>query len=245
MKKKQRSRARARRKAPPLRVHWLQHADHEGLGCIGPWLARRGYRMTATRLQRGERLPAVRDFDWLIVMGGPMNIYEHDRYPWLAEEKVLIRDACVTHKKILGICLGAQLLADVLGAKVTRNDEAEIGWFPVELTEEGRDCQIFETFPEQFDAFHWHGDTFSLPKAARNLIKSDACVNQAFVLGRQVGLQFHLEVRAADVKRWLGEDTPAPGRHVQSGEEMLREPARFRLNNRLMRELLDRMAELQ
>lgn len=211
---------------------------------MGPWLERRGHRVTATRLQRGEPLPPVREVDWLIVMGGPMNIYEHDRYPWLAREKAFIRDACVMNKRVLGICLGAQLLADVLGARVTRNQEPEIGWFEVELTDEGERSTVFRSFPKRFEAFHWHGDTFSIPGASGSLMKSDACVNQAFAVGRQVGLQFHLEVRAADVKRWLAEDAPTPARHVQSREEMLRDGARFRLNNRLMCQLLEGMAAL-
>ena len=225
------------------RVHWLQHADHEELGCIAPWLDARGYRVTCTRLHLGESLPPVTELDWLIVMGGPMNIYEHDAYPWLIPEKALISDACVTDRKVLGICLGAQLLADALGAKVTPNEEAEIGWFKVDLTADGERSPAFSVLPKRFEAFHWHGDTFTIPKGATNLIKSDACVNQAFAFGRRrVAVQFHLEVREADARRWVQVDAPPPARYVQSAAEILRDPARFAKNNELMVRVLERMA---
>lgn len=226
------------------RVHWLQHAAHEDLGCIDSWLRRQPVRVSRTRLYAGERLPSAGSFDWLIVLGGPMNVYEHDRHPWLVEEKALINDACV-NKKVLGICLGGQLLADVLGGPVTRNDEQEIGWFDVRLTVEASKSVAFKAFPAAFEAFHWHGDTFAIPPGAENLMKSDACVNQAFELdGRLVGMQFHLEVRGSDARRWLQEDAPAPARYVQSAEHILSDAARFRRNNRLMLQLLERMRAL-
>lgn len=227
-----------------MRVHWLQHAEHEGLGCIEPWVRERGHRLTGTRLQRGEELPATDEFDWLIVMGGPMNIYEHDRHPWLIREKFLIRDACVKKKKVLGICLGSQLVADVLGGQVTRNAEMEIGWFDVDLNADVAKSPLFTDFPSTFTAFHWHGDTFSYPPGATPLMSSRACSRQAFTWGegRVVGLQFHLEVELEDARRWLAEDAPAPQRYVQGAEEILRDPARFAENSRLMRLLLERLS---
>ncbi len=224
------------------RVHWLQHAEHEELGCIGPWLKQRGHRVTHTRLYAGEPLPGTAEFDWLIVMGGPMNIYEHEPYPWLIPEKTLINDACVTKKKVLGICLGSQLLADVLGGRVSKNPSTEIGFFDIHLTNVERRSHVFNDFPQVFNAFHWHGDTFAVPPGTENLIKSDACVNQAFVWGdRVVGLQFHLEVTAADARRWLALEDLKPERYVQPAAEILRTPARFDLNNALMIRLLERM----
>lgn len=227
-----------------MRVHWLQHAEHEGLGCIEPWMRARGYALSATHLYRGETLPDVADLDWLIVLGGPMNIYEHDRHPWLIPERLFIRDACVTNKKVLGICLGAQLLADVLGGSVGRNPEPEIGWFEVFLDEDAARSRLFCDFPQSFAAFHWHGDTFTYPRDAIPLMSSVACPQQAFSWGgdRVVGLQFHLEVELADARRWLEEGPPPPGRYVQSATEMLRERARFAENTRLMQLLLQRMA---
>jgi GMP synthase-like glutamine amidotransferase len=230
-----------------MRVHWLQHAEHEGLGCIEPWLRARGHRVRGTRLQRGEDLPAADEFDWLIVIGGPMNIYEHDRHPWLIREKFLIRDACVKKKQVLGICLGSQLLADVLGGKVSQNDEPEIGWFDVSLNDEARQSRLFSDFPDQFAAFHWHGDTFQIPPGATSLMSSAACARQAFSWGegRVLGLQFHLEVELEDARRWLETDAPEPRRYVQAAGEILRDPARFAENTRLMHRLLERFAPLE
>lgn len=227
-----------------MRVHWLQHAEHEGLGCIEPWLRARGHRVSGTSLHRGEALPDATDFDWLIVMGGPMNIYEHDRHPWLIREKFLIRDACVMKRKVLGICLGSQLLADVLGGSVSENREPEIGWFDVMLNDEARKSRYFSDFPDRFAAFHWHGDTFKYPPGATPLMSSAACPNQAFTWGegRAVGLQFHLEVEFDDARRWLSVDAPEPRRYVQDAAQMLSDPARFAENTRLMHLLLERMS---
>jgi len=229
-----------------MRVHWLQHAAHEGLGAIGPWLRERGARVQGTCLHEGEPLPRADDFDWLVVMGGPMNIYEHERYPWLVPEKQLINDACVMNKKVLGICLGAQLLADTLGGRTTTAAEPEIGWFDVNLTAEGARSELFQGFPGNFPVFHWHSDTFALPPGSPALLRSAVCANQAFAAhgGRAVGLQFHLEVQQAELADWLREDTPQPRRHVQTAQEMLREPARFENAARLLRTLLSRMAAL-
>lgn len=224
-----------------MRVHWLQHAEHEELGCIGPWLAARDFRVRGTRLYDGEPLPSPDEFDWLIVMGGPMNIYEHGRYPWLIQEKKLIRDACVMDKHVLGICLGAQLMADVLGGRTTQNNRAEIGWFDVEMTQEAANNRFLAGLPERFPAFHWHMDTFAIPPGSANLLKSDACVNQGFAPSpRRLGLQFHLEVTHADAQRWLATDVPDPDRSVQTRAEMLREPALFAAQNRLMEQILER-----
>lgn len=228
-----------------MRVHWLQHAEHEGLGCIEPWLHARGHAVTHTRLYAGDLLPRADAFDWLVVMGGPMNVHEHDRHPWLVPEKALIRDACVNNKRVLGICLGAQLAADVLGGPVTRNPCEEIGWFDVMLNAHGRKSAFFQVFPERFAAFHWHGDTFAIPPGAENLMSSEACRNQAFAwAGRVVGIQYHLEVTEADARRWLQTEALRPQRHVQDGAEILREPARFALNNALMVKLLERIETL-
>jgi GMP synthase-like glutamine amidotransferase len=229
-----------------MRVHWLQHADFEDLGCIAPWLAARGDTLSRTRLQAGDTLPAPAAFDWLIVMGGPMNIYEYARYPWLKEEKALIRAAIGAGKRVLGICLGAQLVADVLGGQVARNAQQEIGWFPVKLNAAGRASKVFSEFPDDFQAFHWHGDTFAIPPGLDCLMSSEACANQAYASrdGRVVGIQFHLEVTAANARVWFEHERPQPAVYVQTPEEILRELPYFAGNNRLMLRLLDRMATL-
>ena len=226
-----------------MKVHWLQHADHEELGCIAPWLAARGDEVTRTRLYAGEALPRLDEFDWLIVMGGPMNIYEYGAHPWLRAEKQFIGAALAADKRVLGICLGAQLIADVAGGKVTRNAHTEIGWFDVHLQPGARASAAFQDFPQSFCAFHWHGDTFAIPPGAQSLMASEACANQAYALSPRVAaIQFHLEVTAADARVWFEHERPAPARYVQTPDEILRDTGRFAANNRLMLKLVERLA---
>lgn len=225
-----------------MRIHWLQHADFEDLGCIGPWLAARGHEIKSTRLYRGETPPDVDAFDALIVMGGPMNIYEFDAHPWLHTEQALIRTALAQGRRVLGVCLGAQLIADALGGAVTRNAETEIGWFPVTRTAVGRFHPLFADLPDSFIAFHWHGDTYALPPGAVRLAESAACPQQAFAWdnGRVLGLQFHLEVTREQMREWFHHETPQPARYVQSAAEILSAEDAFEANNDAMRAILAR-----
>jgi GMP synthase-like glutamine amidotransferase len=225
-----------------MRVHWLQHADFEDLGCIGAWLEQHGHTATRCALHAGDPLPKPDDFDALVVMGGPMNIYEHERHPWLVPEKALIRAAVAAGKRVLGVCLGAQLLADVLGGPVSRNAHSEIGWFPVELSEAGRAYPGFAGLPARFTAFHWHGDTYRLPPGATRLCGSEACAEQGFALGDKVlGLQFHLEVSRANAEEWFRHERPKPARYVQTPEHILEQRESFEENNRWMRVILERL----
>jgi len=177
-----------------MRIHYLQHVAFENPASILDWARQKNYTLSSTRPDLGETFPPLDSFDFLVIMGGPMNIYEEGRYPWFALEKRFIHEVVSSDKKVLGICLGAQLLADVLGGKVTANQEKEIGWFPVTLTPEAREHPLFEGINYQFTGFHWHGDTFAIPPKAKRLAFSEACPNQAFIYdNRAVGLQFHLE----------------------------------------------------
>ncbi len=213
----------------PMKVHWFQHVPFEGLGAIEGWLRARGHSLSVTRWHAGDRPPATAgEFDWLIAMGGPMNIYQHRDHPWLPAETRLIGEAAAAGKRLLGVCLGAQLIADALGGKVCQNGEREIGWFPVRAVPEGVGSP-FE-FPPETRVFHWHGDTFSLPPGCTWLAESAGCARQAFSVGSRVlGLQFHLEMGPAEVGGIARAcaDELAPGRYVQTGEEMIaqaREP---------------------
>ncbi len=230
-----------------MKIHWFQHVPFEGLGSIEPWLRQHGHDVVATRFHAGELPPSPDSYDWLVVMGGPMNIHEEERYPWLAAEKQAIRAAIGYGRRVLGICLGAQLIADVLGAPVTRNLQREIGWFPVELSAAGRHHPLFADFPARFEAYHWHGDTFGLPAGATHVASSAGCVQQAFAWGtRVVGLQFHLESTpgsaTALIEHAADEIVPAP--YVQDAGTMLAEPARFTRLNALMDRLLLRLQAL-
>ena len=180
-----------------MRFHFLYHVPFEGPGYLETWIRNHKHSMTASRLWEKDSLPPQDDFDFLMVMGGPMNIYEEDQYPWLKKEKQFIEQAILQKKKVLGICLGAQLIADLLGGKVYKNSQKEIGWFPIEVTEEGKKSPLVSSGI----VFHWHGDTFHLPQGAVHLARSKACEHQAFIYdGRVLGLQFHMESTPESVR---------------------------------------------
>ena len=204
-----------------MNVHSLEHQSYEGPGKIGDWATSRGHTLARTALYAGETPPALAEFDLLVIMGGSMNIYEHRNHPWLVAEKRFIAEVIAAGKPILGICLGAQLLADALGGKVFQNAEKEIGWWPIRVSDLSAP---FATFPETLTVMHWHGDTFSLPPGARRVADSAACAEQAFIFGdRVVGLQFHLEqgpVAISDLATACAAEL-VPDRYVQSREQLL------------------------
>jgi len=228
-----------------MRLHCIQHAPFEGPANIRGWAEDLGWRITGTHLYRNEKLPGPDEFDWLVVMGGPMNIYEEKEYPWLASEKEFIGKAIREDKIVVGICLGAQLIADVLGGRVTRNRVKEIGWFPVRLRPEGIESALFQGFASQFPALHWHGDTFSLPPGAAMLAESEACPGQAFTYngGRVSGLQFHLESSVESVRALIENcsDELVDGEYIQSAETILEKKENFSSIQNSMRLLLDNM----
>ena len=146
-----------------MRIHYLQHVEFEDLASIEKWANDNNYEISCTRLFNDESLPDSSEYDFLIIMGGSMNIYEHKEFPWIVKEKVFIENAIKKKKKVLGICLGAQILADTLGGNVYRNKYKEIGWFNVKLSSDALKQKKSIGLPEEFMAFHWHGDTFSIP----------------------------------------------------------------------------------
>lgn len=187
-----------------MKLHYLQHVPFEGIAGIGGWALRKGFSVSSTQLYKEFKLPCQNDFDWLAVMGGPMNIYEEGKFPWLKQEKNFIRHAVDKGKVVLGVCLGAQLVAAVLGGEVKKNNHKEIGWYPVNLTEEGAKEALFKNFPPEFTPFHWHGDTFEVPAGAIRIAESQACKNQAFIYkDRVLGLQFHLESSLNDIENLI------------------------------------------
>jgi GMP synthase (glutamine-hydrolysing) len=226
-----------------MNIHYLQHVPFEGPACIEDWAIARGHRLTSTMLyDDGESLPEIERIDWLVVMGGPMNVYEEGEHAWLRREKRFIERALNCDKTVLGVCLGAQLVADVLGARVYRNGYEEIGWFPVEWTQEARRSPAFATLPLETNVFHWHGDTFDLPRGALHAARNEACRNQGFVYGEKVvGLQFHLEVTRESAGRMFRHcaDEITGGKFVQNPSEILSDEGRFRRGNELLFTILD------
>ncbi len=183
-----------------MNIHWLQHVPFEGLGLIEKWAQEKGHELSCTRLYKDETLPHQEGFDMLIVMGGPMGVYDDNVYGWLASEKEFLRETVKEEKPVLGICLGAQLLALVLGAEVVANKEKEIGWFSV-FRHDNIPGGVAGIFPKKQHVFHWHGDTFELPEDSVRLCSSVACENQAFLYkNRILGLQFHLETTPESVE---------------------------------------------
>jgi GMP synthase-like glutamine amidotransferase len=230
---------------PTLRIHYLQHVPFEQPARIATWARKRGRTLAGCRLYRGQPLPALADFDCLVIMGGPMSVHDEGFYPWLAGEKKLIERAVQAGKRVLGVCLGAQLLADVLGARVYRNRHKEIGWFPVRLTRRATSTTLLADFPDPFPAFHWHGEAFEIPAGALHLAKSEACENQAFEFGdRVLGVQFHLEVTPTSLRQLIKNCRADIGRgpYQQSARQMLASREEFGIIRPLLYRMLDRLA---
>lgn len=177
-----------------MRLHYFQHVPFENPAFLLSWAEKKGHTVTRTLLYAGDDPLSSPEYDLLVIMGGPMNIYEHDRYPWLVKEKEAIRRAIDANKFVLGICLGGQLIADILGGAVTRNPQKEIGWFSLAQTDEISKLTPFDIFPRQYMAFHWHGDTFAIPPEAVLQSSSAACKNQGFLYKQRViAYQYHIE----------------------------------------------------
>jgi GMP synthase (glutamine-hydrolysing) len=230
------------KRAIPMRLHFLQHVWFEDLAHIGVWADNRDVTVSRTAFLADEQLPSLDDFDWLVIMGGPMGVYDEDQYPWLAGEKKFIEKAMTAGKTVLGICLGAQLIAAASGARVYKNKYKEIGWFDVFRTPEAVESRVFANLPDSFRAFHWHGDTFDLPTRARRLARSQGCANQAFEFDdKLIGLQFHLESTTDSISKLVancGEEVLAD-RFVQNTEQIVTQEDYVAEANKLMETLLD------
>jgi len=228
------------------RVHWIQHVPFEGLGSIETWLSARGARVGASRMYERPVFPRIRDVDLLIIMGGPMSVNDEAAFPWLREEKRFVAGALDAGIAVLGVCLGAQLIASALGAAVYRNEHAEIGWFPIERARESSGM-VADALPQRMDAFHWHGETFDLPAGARLIARSEGCRNQAFVIGDAVAaFQFHLETTPASARALVDScrGDLVPGRYIQAEGQILAPGDRFQRINAVMDVVLSRLAEV-
>jgi GMP synthase-like glutamine amidotransferase len=181
----------------------LQHIACEPPGVYEDVLRERGAALHRVEVDAGEELPDWREFGAIVAMGGPMSANDDDAFPWLSDEKRLIGDAVRAGLPYWGVCLGVQLLAASLGARVYAGDEPEVGVLPVELTEEGRRDPVFSALPSSIPALQWHGDTFDLPDGAVRLAGSSAYPNQAFRFENAYGVQFHVEVSSTMAREWM------------------------------------------
>ena len=219
----------------------FQHVPFEGPGHFAPGLRRAGFQLAVTEFFAATPLPDPESVDFLLLMGGPMSVNDEALFPWLQAEKEFIRRFSKTGKPMLGVCLGAQLIASAFGARVYPNPEKEIGWFPITDALPPDQDSAFR-FPPSAEVFHWHGETFDLPPGAVHLARSRACENQAFQLGRTtIGLQFHLETTPESAQALIenarAELVPAP--FVQSEAALRAVPAeKYLALNRLMDDLL-------
>ncbi|MBD3582212.1 type 1 glutamine amidotransferase [Flavobacterium selenitireducens] len=228
-----------------MNLHILQHVSYEGPGHISDWAFENGHTISFTKLFEAADFPVQLDFDALVILGGPMNIYDEQQFGWLADEKRFIKQTIVTGKPVLGICLGSQLIAEAIGGKVVRNSDTEIGWFPVQKTALGENHRLLDGLDFDSPVFHWHGDTFELPESAQNLLENPACKNQMFAFADNVlGIQFHPEATPASIAQMVinGRDELVSARFVQSETEIL--ARHFSRPNAVLSELLDRLTNV-
>jgi GMP synthase-like glutamine amidotransferase len=228
-----------------VRIHVIQHATFEDAGLIREWAAERGHDLTSG-LALTEEFPPSGQIDFLVVMGGPMGADDEVASPWLHAEKRYIAEAIASGRLVLGVCLGSQIIAEVLGGKIRRNAQREIGWYTVERTPRGDEEPLIAGWTDPLVVGQWHGDTFDLPDGIEPVLTSEACANQAFVFDRRVvGVQFHLEWTEALLGGLIaecGDDCEDTGMWVMSCTQVADEaPERIAACRTLLFTLLDAM----
>ena len=185
-------------------ILFLKHVEIEGPGLFSGFLKSLGFKTSTVALNKAEALPSLEECQAIISLGGPMNVYETDKYPFLLKEEKFLKSALSREIPILGICLGAQILAKTCGAKVKKADKKEVGWFEVKLTPKGKDDGLFNNLGEGLSVFQWHEDTFEVPEGAELLVQGTLCKNQAFRIGKSAwGLQFHPEMNKTMLNTWI------------------------------------------
>jgi GMP synthase-like glutamine amidotransferase len=228
-----------------MKIHLLEHDPPDFQTNIDVWAAKRGHDLSRTEVFRGALFPDPYDYDWLMVMGGSQHAWEETLHPWQVGEKKAITQALAAGKPILGICFGAQLLAEVLGGKVFPHRQKEIGWHPVRKTPEGESSPLLYSVPDRFLTFHWHSDHFQLPEGAVRLAASDCSENQAFSHPAYpiLGLQFHPEYTREMVGQFTREFGAEwqPGPFVAGREPILSQTGTVPDTYWLMEKILDNM----
>ncbi len=224
-----------------MKIHYLQHVPFEGLGSIETVLQERGHSISLSRMFENDPFPRVSGIDWLIVMGGPMGVWDESEFPWLGREKQYMKDIIEAGKVVIGICLGAQLVAEVMGAKVYKNNYREIGWFDIYPNPRISNTILKEIFSQKIEVFHWHGDTFDIPDGAIPIASSQATQNQGFVFdNRVIALQFHLETTPESAKALIENcrNDLDSSKYVQNKQEIMSNLKRFNAINHLMHQTI-------
>jgi GMP synthase-like glutamine amidotransferase len=232
----------------PIKIHIFQHVSFEGPAMIAEWAKSKGHVLSYTRFYENPELPELNSIDWLAVMGGPMNVYDYDQYPWLKEEAEFIKKAVRAAKVVLGICLGAQLIAKALGSKVYEGGKKEIGWFPVFFSPESGKLSEIEFLANEAMVFHWHGDTFDIPEGAVKIASSEAFPNQAFLYNKKVlALQFHCEMNEQAISAMIENcgDEIVIADYVQSRQEIVEKSGFLGESNALLMSILGYLEDLR
>jgi GMP synthase (glutamine-hydrolysing) len=226
-----------------MRIHAIIHAPFEKLGVIENWISANNHSLSTTHTYHGEQLPNTSAFDFLIIMGGPQSPLRLDKYPYIGNEIELAKQTIKNNKPLLGICLGAQIIAEALGAKTEHSPNKEIGAYPIEVTNAGLQDPLFKLFPAKFEVMHWHNDMPGVGEGSVVLAKSEGCPRQAFCYGdRTYGFQFHLEMTAELIKEMVNHcpEDLLQGKFVRSKEELL--STDYQLINDKMLVVLDYLA---
>ena len=225
-----------------MNIHYIKHAPFEGLGSMEGYFRSNGHNLSSTLLYKNDfSFPPIAKIDWLIVIGGPMGVYDTADFSWLTQEKIFIKSMIDSGKIVIGICLGAQLIADVLGAKVYKNKHREIGWFTLTRTQEAKETILGNIIPETINSFHWHGDTFDLPDKSVLLATSEACRNQAYSIDNRIfGFQFHFEATREFAKALIVNcaNELDGSKYVQSREDIIAEQKQYDKINSIMNDIL-------
>lgn len=224
-----------------MKIHCIRHEAYEDIGYIKEWIKKEEHQISYTHVYLYEEFPTKAEFELLIIMGGSASVYEIMKYPWVTNEIRFIKEAIASNIKVLGICLGAQIIASALGANVYRANKKEIGWFPVNFNTADLQSMVF--LPEDITTFHWHGDTFDLPEGAIRLASSGQTVMQGFVYGdNTLALQFHPEmtieslneiIEATGYKSFLKNESVQTVKEIADGYKFIS------ANNNLMIEFLN------
>jgi len=226
------------------RIHCFQHVPFETPAHIAAWADEHRHPLSVTRLYENDAPPAPDDYDWLVVMGGPMCANDEKAHRWLTPELAAVEAAIEARKTVVGICLGAQIIARVLGARVYANPVKEVGWYTVQLTGAAERHPLTEDVPESFTAFHWHGDTFDVPAGAVHLARSEACVHQMYAWSTHVvGMQFHLEM-TPDVIAALADHNAADlidAPYIQTHDEIVAENTHLQAGYDILDSILSRL----
>lgn len=227
-----------------MKFCFFLHDPLEGPGLLIDWMKEKNHETCFVNFYEDSRLPEINEIDGLIIMGGPMNVGDvADEYTWLEDEADFIQQFIKSGKKTLGICLGSQMIADAMGAKVYRNQNTEIGWYNVTIDQKNMPSGYESIFPENFITFHWHGYTFDIPENCKNFISSDATRNQAFINNNVAAFQFHTEMTKDGILKLVNQNKDVFENgypYVQSIQNIIGTNDHFEKNKMILSNFLDK-----